>query len=106
MTLTDLLPSLPLTYDEGRKVGLLFGRDLAERLEAVQREASSRCLAVPLPTADGRYLLCGDILSEVGPGGLFAAGFARFGAAETGKVEVVGWAIAVAMIAAEACLDG
>lgn len=98
MTLADLLPSLPLSYAEGREVGLLFAADLAERLEVVQRAIGSQCRVVPTPAADGRYVLCGDVLSEVGPGGLFAAGFARLDTARLSEVDVIAWSTARAML--------
>lgn len=98
MTISDLLPSLPLTYDEGRQYGLVFDAALAQRLAEVQAETPSRFFAQPLALADGRYLLCGDLLSEVGPGGLYASGFAKLDAARFSEIEVIPWGDAIALL--------
>lgn len=101
MTLSDLLPSLPLTYAAGRQYGLVFGADLAARLAEVQSEVPSQHRAQPVQLADGRYLLCGDLLSEVGPHGLYAAGFARLDPGRFSEIEVMPWTAAVALLPTE-----
>lgn len=101
MTVADLLPSLPLPYPEARQYGLVFDAALAQRLAEVQAETLSRHYARPLALTDGRYLLCGDLLSEVGPGGLYADGFAKLDAGRFDEIAVIPWAEAVAMIPAD-----
>lgn len=98
MTVADLLPSLPLAYDEARQYGLVFDAALAQRLAEVQSETPSRFYALPLFLTNGRFLLCGDLLSEVGPGGLYAQGFAKLDAGRFDEIEVVPWADAVALL--------
>lgn len=98
MTVADLLPSLPLTYEQGRQYGLVFGSSLAERLSEVQAQFPSQHHAVPVPLVDGRYLLCGDLLSEVGDRGLYAVGFAQLNPARFDEIEVIPWADAVALL--------
>lgn len=98
MTVADLLPSLPLAYDEARQYGLVFDAALAQRLAQVQAETPSRHYARPVALTDGRYLLCGDLLSEVGAGGLYAQGFAKLDAARFDEIEVMPWADAVALL--------
>lgn len=98
MTVADLLPSLPLPYDEARQYGLVFDAALAQRLAEVQAETPSRHYARPVALTDGRHLLCGDLLSEVGAGGLYAQGFAKLDAGRFDEIEVIPWADAVALL--------
>ena len=101
MTLADLLPSLPLPYGEARQYGLVFQADLAARLAEVQAGEPSKFRAVPVPLIDGRFLVCGDLLSEVGPGGLYAEGFAKLDAGRFDEIEVMAWADALALLPSE-----
>ena len=98
MTVADLLPSLPLTYEQGRQYGLVFSADLAERLAEVQAASWSQHYASPVPLADGRYLLCGDLLSEVGERGLYATGFAKLNPTRFHEIAVLPWDEAVALL--------
>lgn len=98
MTLAELLPRLPLSYDESRSYGLVFDAALAVRLAEVQSEAPTQNYARPVVLTDGRFLLCGDLLSEVGPRGLYAAGFARLDAARFDEIAVLPWTDAVALL--------
>lgn len=97
MTVAELLPRLPLTYEEGRTYGLVFDAALAERLAEVQAEHPSQFVAQPLPLVDGRYLLCGDLLSEV-PNGLYGVGFSHLDASRFDEIAVMPWADAVALL--------
>lgn len=98
MTLADLLPSLPLPYEQARTYGLVFGASLAARLAEVQAEHPSQHVAVPVATDDGRFLLCGDLLSEVGEGGLYAGGFNHLDASRFDEIAVIPWDDAVALL--------
>lgn len=98
MTVADLLPLLPISYADAAELGLVFGAALAQRLAEVQAETPSQHYARPVPLTDGRFLLCGDLLSEVGPGGLYAQGFAKLDAGRFDEIEVIDWADAVAML--------
>ena len=97
MTVADLLPRLPLSYDEGRQYGLVFGAALAQRLAEVQAEHPTQFVAKPAPLTDGRFLLCGDLLSEV-PNGLYGVGFQHLDAGRFDEIEVMAWADAVALL--------
>ena len=98
MTVADLLPLLPMPYADAAELGLVFGAGLAQRLTDVQAETPSQHYARPVPLPDGRFLLCGDLLSEVGPNGLYAQGFAKLDAGRFGEIQVIDWAEAVAML--------
>lgn len=97
MTVADLLPRLPLTYEEGRTYGLVFDAALAQRLAEVQAEHPSQFVAQPVPLVDGRYLLCGDLLSEV-PNGLYGVGFSHLDASRFDEIEVMPIADALALL--------
>lgn len=101
MTLADVLPRLPLSYDEGKLYGLVFSSDLADRLSAVQAESPERLNAKPVPLRDGRFALCGDLLSEVGPGGLYASAFARLDSQRFGEIAVMPIADVVSLLPAD-----
>lgn len=98
MTLADLAPSLPLPYETARTYGLVFGPALAARLAEVQAEHPSQHVAVPVATDDGRFLLCGDLLSEVGAGGLYAGGFSHLDPSRFSEIEVLPWGEALALL--------
>jgi hypothetical protein len=98
MTVADLLPRLPLTYAEGSGYAMVFDASLANRLAEVQAETPTQHWAVPMALSDGRFALCGDLLSEVGLGGLYAPGFSRLDAARFDEIEVIAWADALALL--------
>lgn len=100
MTLPELLAAGPLSYETARQYALVFSGELAARLAEVQGDDVSS-LAEPRQLVDGRWMLCADLLTEVSPGGLYAAGFARLNPARFGEIEVVPWADAVDMLPPE-----
>jgi hypothetical protein len=97
-TVAELLPYLPLPYAYAVQWGLVFDAALADRLAQVQAENPSQHYARPTLLTNGSYLLCGDLLSEVGPGGLYAQGFAQLDAARFDEILVVPWADALALL--------
>ena len=97
----DLLAHLPLPYSYAVRWGLVFNAALADRLAEAQAENPSQHYARPTLLANGSYLLGGDLLSEVGPGGLYAGGFAQLDSSRFGEIVVVPWSEAVAMLPPE-----
>ena len=97
-SVADLLSHLPLPYSYAVRWGLVFNAALAERLSEVQAENPSQHYARPTLLANGSYLLGGDLLSEVGPGGLYAAGFSQLDVSRFGEILIVPWPEAVAML--------
>lgn len=76
MTLADL--QLPISYEAARGYALVFGDALAIRLAEVwQQHGSNKCVPSPLRLADGRWMLCADILTEIGPGGMLESMWAN-----------------------------
>jgi hypothetical protein len=89
MTLADLI-SQPVSYDSAKNLALVFSHELAAQLAAVQAEhGNPRHVASPVDLADGRKMLCADLLTEVGPGGLYSGGFAHLPAELFPSVEVL-----------------
>ena len=98
MTLSDL--TLPISYEDAKSLALVFTPQLAGRLAELHAEhGTPNCVPMPLLLTDGRLMLCGDILTEVIPGGLLHA---MWGAADQAvlleAVEVIPWADAVAIL--------
>ena len=63
---------------------------LERNLAAVQAEhGNPRHVASPVDLVDGRKMLCADLLTEVGPGGLYSGGFAHLPAELFPLVEVL-----------------
>jgi hypothetical protein len=89
MTLADLI-NQPVSYDAAKNLTLVFSPELAEQLAAVQSEyGNPRHVASPVDLVDGRKMLCADLLTEIGPGGLYAQGFAHLPAELFTLVEVL-----------------
>ena len=98
MTLGDL--TLPLPIESARGYAMVFTTQLAQRLaELHAQHGSPNCVPVPRVLADGRLMLCADLLTEVMPGGLLHAMWeAADKAVLLPAVEVVPIADAVALL--------
>jgi hypothetical protein len=102
----DQLP-LPLAYEDSRTLALVYPYEIALALYQLQTEhGDPRHVHHGVQLTDGRYCLCGDILSEVGSGGLLEGLFAHVTPEIMSAVDVIPWADAVALLppAAEATL--
>lgn len=88
MTLADL--TLPLAYDDCRDLALVYDYATAAQWYAIQQEhGDPRHVATGRQLTDGRWMLCGDVLSEVGEGGILAGAFAHITPEMMAQVEVV-----------------
>ena len=88
MTLAVLI-SQPLSYETAKDLALVFSSELAAQLASVQSEhGNPRHVAMPVDLVDGRKMLRADLLTEIGPGGLYAQGFAHLPAELFPLVEV------------------
>jgi hypothetical protein len=76
MTLADLIQQ-PISYEASKNLALVFSPELAAQFSVIQDEHGSRFVALPVDLNDGRKMLCADLLTEVGPGGLYSGGFAH-----------------------------
>lgn len=100
-TLADV--SLPISLGDARQLALVFTLPLAERLAALhQQHGTFACVPMPMPLTDGRLILCGDLLTEVMPGGLLHEMWeAADKAILLPAVEVIPWSEAVALLPVE-----
>jgi hypothetical protein len=94
---SELMAYLPVSADYGRQWALVFDEELAERLADVQAGHPTQHWARPVQLTDGRWLLCGDLLSEV-PNGLYGVGFHHLNASRFDEIAIVPWAEAVALL--------
>ncbi len=101
MTLSDL--TLPISYAAAKQLALVFTPQLAARLAELHAEhGTTNCVPMPRVLTDGRLMLCADVLTEVGPGGLLQG---MWEAADQSvllpAVEVISWDEAVALLPVE-----
>ncbi len=88
MWLSDL--SLPLPYADCKDLALVYPYEVAVTLYGVQKEhGDPRHVPAGRQLTDGRWMLCGDVLSEVGEGGILAQAFAFMTPEIMAHVEVV-----------------
>lgn len=101
MTLGDL--ALPISYENATLYALVFESALAQRLAEIHSEhGSNLCRPVPRQMVDGRFMLCADLLTTVGEGGLLHAMWEAADKAVLAEaVEVIPWADAVALLPSE-----
>jgi hypothetical protein len=88
MKLSELITQ-PVSYETAKNLALVFSDELAAKFSAIQDEHGSRFVAIPVGLTDGRKMLCADLLTEIGPGGLYAQGFAHLPAELFAQVEVI-----------------
>jgi hypothetical protein len=102
MTLSDL--TLPISYAESRCLALVFTPQLAVRLAELHAEyGSANCVPAPRALANGRLMLCADVLTEIEPGGMLHAMWeAADKAVLKQSVDVMQWSDAVALLPPEA----
>lgn len=98
MKLKDL--TLPVEYATARQYALVFGDALSSRLAEVwQQHGTTNCVPMPRRMTDGRWMLCADILTEIGPGGLLESMWANVDQSVVlEQVEVLPWQEAVALL--------
>jgi hypothetical protein len=106
MTLSDL--TIPISYADAKELALVFTPQLAARLAELHAEhGTTNCVPMPRVLTDGRLMLCADVLTEVGPGGLLQG---MWEAADKNvllpAVEVIPWDEAVALLPPETPLQG
>lgn len=98
MTLADLITQ-PISYETARDLAIVLTPEQAATLGAIQAQyGNPRHVAAPVPLVDGRLMLCADLLTETGPGGLYAQGFAHLPADIFPQVQILPMADAIALI--------
>jgi hypothetical protein len=98
MTLADI--TLPISDADAKELALVFTPQLAARLAKLHAvHGTTNCVPMPRVLTDGRLMLCGDVLTEVMPGGLLHAMWeAADQAVLLASVAVIPWADAVALL--------
>ena len=98
MTLADLI-SQPVSYETARNLAIILTPDQAATLGAIQQQyGNPRHVAAPVPLVDGRLMLCADLLTEIGPGGLYSQGFAHLPAELFAQVQILPMADTIALL--------
>jgi hypothetical protein len=98
MTLADLITQ-PVNYEAAKDLAIILTADQAATLGAIQAHfGNPRHVAAPVPLNDGRLMLCADLLTETGPGGLYAQGFAHLPSELFAQVQILPMADAIALI--------
>jgi hypothetical protein len=93
--------TLPLPYAECRDLALVYSYDIAVTLYGVQQEhGDPRHVPAGRQLSDGRWMLCGDVLSEVGEGGILAKAFAYMTPEIMAQVEVLPMSEVAGLVAA------
>ena len=98
MTLGEL--NTPIPIEMARGYALAFTPQLAARLAELHAEhGSPNCVPAPRTLADGRLMLCADVLTEIEPGGLLHAMWEAADKQVLGQaVEVLPWADALTLL--------
>lgn len=98
MTLADLITQ-PVSYETAKELAIILTPEQAATLGAIQQEyGNPKHVASPVELTDGNLMLCADLLTETGPGGLYAQGFAHLPADLFPQVAVMPMADAIALM--------
>ena len=90
MNLLDLLAGGIPSYDELNRHYLVFGAEANNALQAATlQRPDAKHRASPVRLTDGRYILCADLLSEIGNNGLMQDGFALLDQTLFAQVDVL-----------------
>jgi hypothetical protein len=88
-----------MSYETARDLAIVLTADQAATLGAIQSEhGNPKHVASPVELTDGNLMLCADLLTETGPGGLYAQGFAHLPTELFPQIAVIPMADAIALI--------
>lgn len=97
MTLDAL--ELPIAWVDCKDLAIVYAYTVAVSLYQVQEEhGDPRHVPSGRELTDGRWMLCGDVLSEVGEGGILAGAAAHITPELMASVDVVPLADAIALL--------
>ena len=97
MTLAEL--TLPVQYADCKDLALVYPYEIAVALYGVQQEhGDPRHVPVGRQLVDGRWAMCGDVLSEVGEGGILSQAFSYVTQEMMASVEIVPISEALALL--------
>ncbi len=88
MTLAEL--TLPMAWADCKNLALVYPYEIAVALYQVQTEhGDPRHVPAGRELTDGRWVLCGELLSEVGEGGILASAAQHITPEMMAAIEVV-----------------
>jgi hypothetical protein len=91
--------SLPMQYDDCKSVALVYPYEVAAILYEVQQQhGDPRHVPAGRQLTDGRWMLCGDVLSEVGEHGILSKAFGYITTEMMANVEVIPMSEALALL--------
>lgn len=100
MNLSEL--TLPVPHAECKDLALVYPYDVAVVLYGIQEaHGDPRHVPAGRQLTDGRWMLCGDVLSEVGEGGILTGAFAHITQELMASVEVIPMSEAVGLLPSE-----
>lgn len=100
MTLSEL--TLPVTYSECKDLALVYPYEVAVVLYGIQAEhGDPRHVPAGRKLTDGRWMLCGDVLSEVGGAGILTSAFSYITPELMASVEVIPLGEALSLLEAD-----
>jgi hypothetical protein len=100
MNLAQFLPTVAgLSDPEAKGYAMVLNTEAHEAILAAQAQRPGALhRAAPVATTDGRWILCADLLREIGPGGLYHDGFELLPQQLFTSVEVITWEEAMALL--------
>lgn len=99
MKILQNLLQAQLGQREAKEYALVFSSELRDHLEAIQAEhRNSRHKVKPVALANGKWMICADVLTEVGGRGIYTDGFAHLDQSLFSQVEILPWQDAIALL--------
>ena len=91
--------TLPVPYDECKDLALVYDYATASEWYAIQQEhGDPRHVAIGQQLTDGRWIMCGGVLSELHEGGILAWALPRLTPEWMANVEIIPLAEALALL--------
>ena len=90
MTLTNII--LPISYEDAKLLAMVFSKDTSDILQEKYKQYGNP-IHCPFPIAlnNGKFALCGDILTEVMPNGLYYTWFNSLESSLMDQIEILPW---------------
>ena len=100
MILSDM--ALPVPYDQCKHLALVYPYDVALLWYSIQQQhGDPRHVAEARPLTDGRWILDGDLLSELHPAGILAWALPQLTPEIMAQIEVVPMSEVIALLPPE-----
>jgi hypothetical protein len=86
------------SYEELKSLALVFNSSLKNILESTQETFQSKHKASPVELTNGSFMLCADLLTEIGDKGLYKQGFGLLDADLFAQVQIISMEEASALL--------